>query len=144
VCLELLCNTSLDPRGNREVCPDHKVPVCFKVYYGWPVYPKAFYNNGHHIFTAPTCRTSIITTNLVHEMLSFNISYPDLIKLPNFADLTQRGDRGWKEAQREGEDRMTLWISLWFHQIIVLLIFGSIVESALQWWTGLKQEAPIF
>jgi hypothetical protein len=39
-------------------------------------------------------------------MLSFSISYPDFIKLPSFADLTQRGDRGWKEAQRQGEDRM--------------------------------------
>jgi hypothetical protein len=27
-------------------------------------------------------------------MLSFNISYPDSIKLPYFAELTQRGDRG--------------------------------------------------
>jgi hypothetical protein len=41
-------------------------------------------------------------------MLSFSISYPGLIKLPYFADLTQRGDSGWKEAQRQGEDRMTL------------------------------------
>jgi hypothetical protein len=41
-------------------------------------------------------------------MLSFSISYPDLIKLLYFADLTQRGDRGLKEAQRQGEDRMTL------------------------------------
>jgi hypothetical protein len=41
-------------------------------------------------------------------MLSFSISYPNLIELPYFADLTQRGDRGWKEAQRQGEDKMTL------------------------------------
>jgi len=41
-------------------------------------------------------------------MLSFSISYPGLIKLPYFADLTQRGDRRWKEAQRHCEDRMTL------------------------------------
>jgi len=41
-------------------------------------------------------------------MLSFSISYPGLIKLPYFADLTQRGDSGWKEAKRQGEDRMTL------------------------------------
>jgi hypothetical protein len=40
-------------------------------------------------------------------MVSFSISYPDLIKPPYFADLTQRGDSGWKDAQREGEDRMT-------------------------------------
>jgi hypothetical protein len=27
-------------------------------------------------------------------MLSFSVSYPDDIKLPYFADLTQRGDKG--------------------------------------------------
>jgi hypothetical protein len=41
-------------------------------------------------------------------VLSFSISYPDLIKFPYFADHTQRGDRGRKEAQRQGEDRVTL------------------------------------
>jgi len=41
-------------------------------------------------------------------MLSFSISYPDLIEFPYYAVLTQGGDRGWKEAQRECEDRMTL------------------------------------
>jgi hypothetical protein len=30
----------------------------------------------------------------VYEMLSFSISYPDLIKLPYLADLPSRGDRG--------------------------------------------------
>ncbi len=29
-------------------------------------------------------------------MLSFSISYPDLIKFPYFVDITERGDRGWK------------------------------------------------
>jgi hypothetical protein len=33
--------------------------------------------------------------------LSFTISYPDWIKPPYFADLTQRGDTGWKEAQNK-------------------------------------------
>jgi hypothetical protein len=28
-------------------------------------------------------------------------------------DTTERGDRGWKEAQREGENRVTLRITLW-------------------------------
>jgi hypothetical protein len=41
-------------------------------------------------------------------MLNFSISYPGLIKFPYFAVLTQRGDREWKEAQREGGDRVTL------------------------------------
>jgi hypothetical protein len=35
--------------------------------------------------------------------LSFSISYQVWIKLPYFANLTQRGDRVWKEAQRQGD-----------------------------------------
>ncbi len=65
-----------------------------------------------YIFTASTCTTTIIgylePCALNAEFSKLSISYPDLIKLPYFADLNQRGDRGWKEAQREGEDRMTL------------------------------------
>jgi hypothetical protein len=45
-------------------------------------------------------------------VLSFSISYPDLIKLPYFVELAPRGDRGSKEAQRQGEDRMTLMKTL--------------------------------
>jgi hypothetical protein len=41
-------------------------------------------------------------------MLSLTISYPDSKNIPHFANLTERGDRGWKEAQRQGEDRVTL------------------------------------
>jgi hypothetical protein len=57
-------------------------------------------------------------------MLSFSISYPDLIKFPYFADPTQREDRGAKADEiggaREGgftdnscclkSDFWTLWI----------------------------------
>jgi hypothetical protein len=32
-------------------------------------------------------------------MLSFRISYWDLLKLLNFGDTTERGYRGWKQAQ---------------------------------------------
>jgi hypothetical protein len=35
-------------------------------------------------------------------MLSFNISYPDLIKFPYFVDTTERGDRGRKQAEETG------------------------------------------
>jgi hypothetical protein len=31
-------------------------------------------------------------------MLSFSISYPDLIKFPYFVDTTERGDRGEREG----------------------------------------------
>ncbi len=33
-------------------------------------------------------------------------------KTINFGDTIERGDRGWKEAQRQGEDRVTLRITL--------------------------------
>jgi hypothetical protein len=36
-------------------------------------------------------------------MLSFGISYPDLIKFPYFADTTERGDRGAKPEEIGGE-----------------------------------------
>jgi hypothetical protein len=42
-------------------------------------------------------------------MLNFSISYPDLIKLPYFADLSlKEGIGGENMPQRQGEDRMTL------------------------------------
>jgi hypothetical protein len=44
--------------------------------------------------------------------MSFSISYWDLIKFPSFADTIERGDSGWKQAQREGEDSVTLQITL--------------------------------
>jgi hypothetical protein len=50
----------------------------------------------------------------VDLMLSFSISYWDLVKCLYFADTTEREDRGWKEAQRQGEDRVTLRITLLF------------------------------
>jgi hypothetical protein len=33
-------------------------------------------------------------------MLSFNISYWDVLKFPFFVDTIERGDREWKQAQR--------------------------------------------
>jgi hypothetical protein len=45
-------------------------------------------------------------------MLNFSISYWDLIKISYFADTTERGDRGWKQAQRQGEEKVTLQITL--------------------------------
>ncbi len=47
-----------------------------------------------YIFTASTCTTTIITLKLCNS-----------IKFPYFANTTERGgDRGWKQAQGEGED----------------------------------------
>jgi hypothetical protein len=36
-------------------------------------------------------------------MLSFSISYWDLIKFHYLADTAERGDREWKQAQRQGD-----------------------------------------
>jgi hypothetical protein len=43
-----------------------------------------------------------------------SISYCDLIKCLFFVDTTERGDRGWKEAQWQGEDRVALRITLMY------------------------------
>jgi hypothetical protein len=69
-----------------------------------------------HIFSpARTCPTTIISLEpcaLKAEFQHF-ISYLNLIKFPYFADTTEREkDRGWKPAQRQGEDRVTLEITL--------------------------------
>jgi hypothetical protein len=64
-----------------------------------------------YIFTAPTCTITIIT--LEPCALKCWVSYWDLIKFHYFAYTTERGDRirGWKQAQRQGEDRVTLQIN---------------------------------
>jgi len=55
-----------------------------------------------NIFTALTCTATIITLKL-HNLIKFHY----------FANITERGgDRGWKQAQREGEDRATFQITL--------------------------------
>jgi hypothetical protein len=65
--------------------------------------------------TAPTCtatsislETCALNAEIQHFVLRFSIPYWDLIKFPYFTDTTKRGVRGWKEAQRQGEDRVTL------------------------------------
>jgi hypothetical protein len=40
----------------------------------------------------------------VHYVLSFSVSYPDLIKFPYFADTTERGDRGQSRGDRDVTD----------------------------------------
>ncbi len=51
----------------------------------------------------------------MHYSISYWVAaflYWDLIECLYFVDTTERGDRGWKEAQRQGEDRVILWITL--------------------------------
>ncbi len=49
-------------------------------------------------------------------MLSFSISYSDLIKFPYFADTTERGDRWRKQRRQRVKKRVTLWITLIYHK----------------------------
>jgi hypothetical protein len=69
-----------------------------------------------YIFTAPTCRITIVT----FKPCALN-AYYDLIKFHYFVDTTERGDRGWKQAQRWGEDRVTLQVTLFYQQKKVFL-----------------------
>jgi hypothetical protein len=58
-------------------------------------------------------------------MLSFNISYPDLIKFPYFANNTERGVWWWKEAQRRGEFNDFSFVSQNFSKFWPPIIQGS-------------------
>jgi hypothetical protein len=54
----------------------------------------------------------------------------DLVKFPYFGDTTQRGDMGWKQAQIQGENRMTLGVTLlvkilFYFEILVLCVMMS-------------------
>ncbi len=61
-----------------------------------------------YIFSAPNCTTTIISLEPCALNGEFSISY---LKYLYFADTNERGDRGWKEAQRQGEDRVILRIT---------------------------------
>jgi hypothetical protein len=61
-----------------------------------------------YILTARICRTAIVTLKpcaLNPEFQHFILRFDK--KFPYFVNTTERGDRGWKEAQRQGEDRVT-------------------------------------
>ncbi len=54
-----------------------------------------------YIFTS-TCTTIIITLETCALHAEFSTSHWDLIKFHYFVDTTERGDRGWKQAQKTG------------------------------------------
>jgi hypothetical protein len=54
-------------------------------------------------------------------MLSFRISYLDLMKIPYFADTIERGDRG----ERRAKDRATLEIN----SIVIIIMTIIIIIS---------------
>jgi len=65
-----------------------------------------------YIFNAPNCTTPIISLESCALFCwVFSISYWDLLKCLYFADSTERGERVWREAQRQGEESMFLKFS---------------------------------
>ncbi len=65
-----------------------------------------------YILNASTCTTTIMMLKPYALMQSVNISYWDSIKFPYFANTAKRQDRGWKQAQIEVEDRVSLCLTL--------------------------------
>jgi hypothetical protein len=60
-------------------------------------------------------------------MLSFSISYPDLIKFPYFVDTTGKGDRGTKAEEIGGETEGDFTNNSNIH--ILFFSFWSIFEN---------------
>jgi hypothetical protein len=82
---------------------------------------------------------------LCHKCLSFSISYWDLIKFSHFADTTERGDRGWKQAQRHSEDRLILLILVTLKSARPMLEFWAtiLVSSMKQLGRQLRKEGCV-
>jgi hypothetical protein len=63
-------------------------------------------------------------------MLSFSISYWDLLKFSCFADTTERGDRGEREGDVLdnfiGSDSLIFWESWWWTDRTALITDGSV------------------
>ncbi len=66
-------------------------------------------------------------------MLSFSISYPDLIKFLYFVDTTERRDRGVKEEEIGGEtegdftDKSIVWIFFCVSGYVVYVKFSEVL-----------------
>jgi hypothetical protein len=108
----------------------HLFTILNKTYYTYYTYYTAhiskihktqFYRAQHcyyiyfHCSWVLTVQLLKLVLNLVYKMLSFNISYQDLIKCLYFDDTTEGEDRGWKEAQRQSEDRGLIY--RWFYYV---------------------------
>jgi len=105
-----------------------------------------------YIFTALTCTTTIISlepcalnAEFQHFVLRWSISYWDLIKCSYFADTTERGDRGVKGGPktgwRQGEDRVSLWITLIWDGCRTWLLGHSTYEWALWVPSGTRHQS---
>jgi hypothetical protein len=78
--------------------------------------PKRGWRQGYFTdFHSSNFRSTIISLEpcaLNAEFQDFILRFNKMSLLRDFADTIEREDRGWKEAQREGEDRVTLRITL--------------------------------
>jgi hypothetical protein len=92
-----------------------------------------------YIFTAPTCTTTIITLEPWALNAEFQHFIPRFNKTSLLADLTQRGDRRWKDAQRQGVK--TWWLLrktlLWIRLDYVMMV-KSLRESKLNICRGTR------
>ncbi len=102
-----------------------------------------------YIFTAPTCTTTIITLKPCALYAEFQHCIPKFyIKLPYFADLTQRGDRGWQEAQRQGDlkenSTIAIYICLfqWYFVWLFSLSYICLNLSSLVGNWDLRPQCP--
>jgi hypothetical protein len=81
-------------------------------------------------------------------MLSFNISNRDLIECLYFANTIERGDRGWKEAQRQGYfmDNSIILIKWLNDDLMVvklcLLVQGFLFFCSILWCSHNGLAAP--
>jgi hypothetical protein len=61
----------------------------------------------------------------------------DLVKFPYFVDTTERGDTGWKQAQIEDENRMTLGVTLLVKILFEFEILVLCVMMSTYFWNKL-------
>jgi len=75
-------------------------------------------------------------------MQSFKISYWDSIKFPYFTNTTERRDRGWKQAQIEAEDRVSLrWTLMSTTNLVEVRTLVVSMKSMLQGWKCVEMFA---
>ncbi len=70
-------------------------------------------------------------------MLSFSISYWDLIKFHYLADTTERGDREWKQAQRQRDFTYNSIILQDFHNLTQMIRIWNM------WYEGTMNAANL-
>jgi hypothetical protein len=64
-------------------------------------------------------------SSLVHLIPSLNISYPYLIKFDDFADNSQEGRKHQMRGATQGQQGMTLQITLLYVPLIIQLIIAA-------------------